>query len=90
MSTRTFVAGLFGLAVAFAASSASADPIPAFSTEAAAQKHCPKDQVVYGENKSGGVYHFKGNRYYGNLKNGTYVCRSEADAGGWRPAANNQ
>jgi len=69
---------------------AQADPIPAFNTEAAAKKHCPGDQVVYGENKSGGVYHLKGTRYYGHLKEGVYVCRKEADDGGWRPAANNQ
>lgn len=70
--------------------SARAAPIAAYSTEKAAQKHCPGDEVVYGENKSDGVYHLKGERYYGHLKSGKYVCRKEADAGGWRASKNNQ
>ena len=74
----------------FIATAALAAPIPAFPTEQLAQQHCPNDTVVYGENKSGGVYHFKGTRWYGNLKYGMYVCKAEADAGGWRPAENNQ
>lgn len=72
------------------ATAAYAAGIPAFSTQAAAQAHCPNDTVVYGENKSGGVYHFQGSRFYGNLKYGMYVCKTEADAGGWQPAKNNQ
>ena len=74
----------------FGVSPALAAPIPGFDTEAAAQRHCPNDVVVYGENKSGGVYHLKGTRYYGHLKDGAFVCKKEADDGGWRPAANNQ
>jgi len=77
-------------AVILAAVSAHAEPVKAFQTEAAAKRHCPKDEVVYGENKSGGIYHLKGSRYYGHLKDGKYVCRREADAGGWRAATNNQ
>lgn len=76
--------------VSLAATAALAAPIPAFPTEQLAQTHCPNDTVVYGENKSGGVYHFKGSRWYGNLKYGMYVCKAEADAGGWQPAKNNQ
>ena len=89
MKVLVIGAAVLGLAGA-SISSALAAPIPAFPTEAAAQAHCPNDQVVYGENKSGGVYHLKGTRYYGHLKDGVYVCRKEADDGGWRPAANNQ
>lgn len=42
----------------------------------------PQDIVVYGENEGGGVFPFKGSRWYGNLKYGVYDCKTEADAGG--------
>lgn len=60
-----------------------------FSTEAAAQKHCPKDEVVW-LNTASGIYHEKGMRWYGNTKHGAYVCRKEADAAGDRDTRNGQ
>jgi hypothetical protein len=60
-----------------------------FDTEAAAQKHCPSDQVVW-LNTNSGIYHEKGMRWYGRTKHGAYVCRKEADATGNRDTRNGQ
>lgn len=60
-----------------------------FATESAAQKHCPKDEVVW-LNIRTGVYHEKGMRWYGRTKNGAYVCRQEANAAGDRDTRNGQ
>jgi hypothetical protein len=60
-----------------------------FSTEAAAKSHCRKDRVVW-LNINSGVYHEKGMRWYGNTKQGAYVCRREADAAGSRDTRNGQ
>lgn len=60
-----------------------------FDTEDAAQKHCPKDQVVW-LNTASGIYHEKGMRWYGRTKRGAYVCRKEADAAGDRDTRNGQ
>jgi hypothetical protein len=53
-----------------------------YATESKAQKHCPKDAVVYSTGKDG-VYFLKGDPHYGHIKNAWYVCRKEADHGGW-------
>jgi hypothetical protein len=63
--------------------------IPMFSTEAAAQRHCPSDQVVW-LNILSGIYHLKGMRWYGRTEHGAYVCRREADAAGYRETRNGQ
>ena len=60
-----------------------------FASEAAAQAHCPRDQVVW-LNTNSGIYHEKGMRWYGNTKSGAYVCRKEADAAGNRDTRNGQ
>jgi len=60
-----------------------------FTSEPAAQKHCPKDEVVW-LNTSSGIYHEKGMRWYGNTRHGAYVCRKEADAAGDRDTRNGQ
>lgn len=60
-----------------------------FTTEREAQAHCPKDVVVW-VNLPTGVYHFKGQRWYGNTKSGAYECRKEADKEGSRPTQNGQ
>jgi hypothetical protein len=70
------------------AASADAD-LRLFPTEAAAQKHCPHDEVVW-LNTNSGIYHEKGMRWYGNTKHGAYVCRKEADAAGDRDTRNGQ
>ncbi len=60
-----------------------------FSSERAAQAHCPRDVVVWLDTKSG-IYHEKGMRWYGNTKSGAHVCRKEADAAGDRDTRNGQ
>ncbi len=54
-----------------------------FSTEQLAKQHCPTDTVVL-LNLQTGVYHFKGERWYGNTTSGAYVCQKEADKAGDR------
>ena len=60
-----------------------------FSTEGAAQAHCPRDVVVW-LNTNSGIYHEKGMRWYGNTRSGAYVCRKEADSAGDRDTRNGQ
>lgn len=62
---------------------------PLFNTEQQAQQHCPADIVVW-VNLPSGVYHFKGQRWYANTKSGAFVCRKEADQGGYRATRNGQ
>jgi hypothetical protein len=62
---------------------------PRFTTEQEAQKHCPRDTIVW-VNLATGVYHFKGQRWYGMTKSGAYECRKEADQEGSRPNHNGQ
>jgi hypothetical protein len=63
--------------------------LPLFATEVAAQKHCPADTVVWLNTRSG-IYHLKGERWYGRTKHGAYVCKKEADAAGDRETENGQ
>jgi hypothetical protein len=60
-----------------------------FQTEQTAQEHCPSDTVVW-LNLPTGIYHFKGQRWFGNTKHGAYVCEKEADAAGDRATHNGQ
>jgi hypothetical protein len=60
-----------------------------FPTEQQAQQHCPRDAVVWVNTKTG-VYHFRGQRWYGNTIAGAYECRAEADAEGDRATRNGQ
>jgi hypothetical protein len=67
-----------------------AQSLPAlFSTESAAQAHCPKDVVVW-LNIPSGIYHYKGERWYGRTKHGAYACQKEAIAAGDRASENGQ
>jgi hypothetical protein len=54
-----------------------------------AQQHCPADTVVW-VNLPSGIYHFKGERWYGNTKSGAYVCQREADRAGDRATRTGQ
>jgi hypothetical protein len=54
-----------------------------FSTERSAQQHCPADVVVW-LNIPTGIWHYKGNHWYGRTKNGAYVCMQEAAKAGMR------
>jgi hypothetical protein len=60
-----------------------------FSTEGAAQKHCQGDVVVW-LNLPTGIFHFKGERWYGRTKSGAYVCKKAAEAEGDRATRNGQ
>jgi hypothetical protein len=60
-----------------------------FPSEQQAQQHCPADTVVW-VNLPSGIYHFKGERWYGNTRSGAYVCRREADRAGDRATRNGQ
>lgn len=60
-----------------------------FNSEQAAQKHCPSDIVVW-VNLPTGIFHFKGQRWYGMTKNGAFVCKQEAVKEGDRPSRNGQ
>jgi hypothetical protein len=68
---------------------AAAAPITLFSSEDQAQQHCPSDVVVW-LNLPTHIYHWKGMRWYGNTKNGAYVCKKEADEDGNRGTLNGQ
>ena len=46
---------------------------PLFDTEGAAQAHCPKDVVVW-LNIPSGIYHYKGERWYGRAEHGGPAC----------------
>lgn len=80
------------LAIALFASTPSASwaaQLTLFPTQQQAQQHCPSDIVVW-LNLPSGIYHFQGQRWYGNTKSGAYVCEKEADAAGDRPTMNGQ
>jgi hypothetical protein len=62
---------------------------PLFDTEASAQAHCPRDVVVW-LNIPSGIYHYKGERWYGRTKHGAYTCEKEAIAAGDRASENGQ
>jgi hypothetical protein len=64
-------------------------PLLTFPTDQQAQQHCPADVVVW-LNFPTGLYHFKGQRWYGATKSGAYVCRQEADGAGDRATRNGQ
>lgn len=64
-------------------------PLATFPSEQQAQDHCPSDAVVW-VNLPTGIYHFKGERWYGNTKSGAYVCQREADHAGDRATRNGQ
>jgi len=64
-------------------------PLVNFPTEQQAQQHCPGDAVVW-LNLPSGIYHFKGQRWYGRTNRGAFVCRNEADRAGMRATRNAQ
>ena len=78
-----------GSALAFGQANAANNQLPTFPTEQAAKQHCPADVVVW-LNTQSGVYHFKGQRWYANTKQGAFVCKKEADTGGTRATRNGQ
>jgi hypothetical protein len=57
---------------------------PVFASRDAAQRHCPRDVVVWSDTMTG-TYHMPGDPYYGRalhgafLDRGGYLCKAEAD-----------
>ena len=50
---------------------------------------CPADTVVWVNTRSG-VYHMPGMTWFGHTREGTYMCRKEADRAGHRATRNGQ
>jgi hypothetical protein len=50
---------------------------------------CPGDHLVW-VNTGSGIYHFRGERYFGNTKYGKFMCQKDADKEGDRPTLNGQ
>jgi hypothetical protein len=73
----------------FAARTALAVDPTTFTNEQQAQQHCPADTVVW-LNLPTGIYHLKGERWYGRTRNGAYVCEAQADRAGDRLTRNGQ
>ena len=77
------------VAIGQTANVAQASLPPLFDTESAAQAHCPKDVVVW-LNIPSGIYHYKGERWYGLTKHGAFTCEKEAIKAGDRASENGQ
>ena len=80
MDRPLLVAAVLGLLTL----AAEARGIREYDREEQAQKHCPKDTVVWSEFKGGGLFHLKGSPRYGKTPDGGYLCRQEAERAGWR------
>ncbi len=50
---------------------------------------CPHDRVVW-VNKASGVYHYRGERWFGRTEHGQFECEKHARAEGDRPTKNGQ
>jgi hypothetical protein len=64
------------------------DQMTTYDSETAATSHCRADKVVW-LNLPTGVYHYKGETWYGHTKHGAYACEKEAVAAGDRAAKAN-
>ena len=84
-----FIALVFAVFISMPVIAVAQGSAQKFQTEQAAQDHCPSDTIVWVNAKSS-VYHFKGQRWYGNTKEGAYECRKEADREGDRATHNGQ
>lgn len=58
-----------------------------YSSQQSAQQHCPNDEVVWLNTKTG-IWHVQGARWYANTQQGSYVCKKEAAAAGDRGSLN--
>ena len=59
------------------------------STASPAQTHCPRDTVVW-LNERSGIFHFAGGRWYGRTDDGGYICERDAVSDGDRASRNGQ
>ena len=91
MNLQTIMGVLIGL-VAFSGVAVAllpSAPLSTFPSEIQAQQHCHSETVVW-LNLPSGVYHYKGERWYGRTNGGAFVCRAEADRAGDRASRNGQ
>jgi hypothetical protein len=65
------------------ANPAAATPLTPFRYEAQAQRHCPRDTVVWLD-FSKGIYYAKRQKFYGRGSSGSFVCREEVRNNGYR------
>ena len=63
--------------------SAPAFSLEKFTTEAEAAGYCQGDVVLWLDLRTK-TWYYKGQRLYGNTKQGAYVCQKEAEAAGAR------
>lgn len=61
------------------------NPPPRHPSEAAARSACANDEVVWGNTESH-VFHARGSRFYGQTRNGGWMCRAQAELSGYREA----
>jgi hypothetical protein len=61
----------------------SATPLTPFRYEAQAQRHCPRDQVVWLDFRKG-FYYGKAQKRYGQGFDGSFVCLGEARDSSYR------
>lgn len=76
-------------AIFFILLTCSAQALSLYQSSDQAQAHCPNDTVVWLNTRTG-IYHFRGERWYGRTKEGAYVCEKEADDSGDRATENGQ
>jgi hypothetical protein len=74
---------LTGLLIVGGTTLALANPLTPFRYETQAQRHCPADAVVWLDFRKG-IYYAKGQRRYAGGSTGSFVCREEARASGYR------
>jgi hypothetical protein len=89
MTVRPSIIALIAIAACGLLYDSSATALEKYGSESQAQQHCPKDTVVW-LNLPTMIWHYKGQRWYGRTKNGTYVCEKEAAAAGARATRNGE
>ena len=62
-------------------------PAGQYSSEADAKAKCGTEMVVWA-NLSSKVFHYAGYKDFGKTKRGAYMCKAEAEKGGFRAAKN--
>ncbi|UPJ48210.1 hypothetical protein IVB30_34870 [Bradyrhizobium sp. 200] len=83
-SFRVWPAGAIAVSIiAGGATGAFANPLTPFRYEAQAQRHCRADVVVWLD-LGKGIYYSKRQRRYRRGPTGSFVCREEARANGYR------
>lgn len=74
---------LFGLGLVLVAHHAAALPLSPFQSQTQAQRHCPDDVIVWLDFRKGRYYE-RAQKRYGLGSTGSFVCRKEARASGFR------